>query len=72
MCAGHKGDHGSSSSSSCSDESSSEDEEDCSMRELERKRLHPDRLHSELWFNDPGEVRNNNYNNIKPNNNTKL
>ncbi|KAF4526532.1 hypothetical protein B566_EDAN005899 [Ephemera danica] len=48
------------SSSSCSSDSetssSSEDEADCSMRELERKRLHPDRLHPELWFNDPGEM----------------
>jgi hypothetical protein len=52
----HKGESSSSSCSSSSDDSGSEDEVDCSMRELERKRLHPDRLHPELWFNDPGEV----------------
>lgn len=26
------------------------------MEELERKKAHPDRLHPELWYNDPGEV----------------
>ncbi|XP_067003035.1 ribonuclease 3 [Anabrus simplex] len=39
--------------SSCS---SDDDEEDCAMEELERKRSHPDRLHPELWYNDPGEM----------------
>lgn len=40
--------------SSDSEESSSE--EDTALEELERKRKHPDRLHLELWFNDPKEV----------------
>jgi hypothetical protein len=26
------------------------------MEELERKRLHPYRLHPEMWYNDSGEV----------------
>lgn len=32
------------------------DDEDSTVQELERKRQHPDRLHKELWYNDPGEV----------------
>ncbi|XP_064089574.1 ribonuclease 3-like [Macrobrachium nipponense] len=39
--------------------SSSEDDEndmDRVAKELERKRNHPERLHPELWFNDPGEM----------------
>ncbi|KAG8194728.1 hypothetical protein JTE90_026377 [Oedothorax gibbosus] len=44
-----------SSSSSCSEGSSSE-EEDTAWEELEKKRSHPDRLHPELWFNDPNEM----------------
>ncbi|XP_068249808.1 ribonuclease 3-like [Palaemon carinicauda] len=53
---------GSSSSDSDSEEdnsSSSEDDEndmDRVAKELERKRNHPERLHPELWFNDPGEM----------------
>lgn len=27
------------------------------MEELQRKQQHPYRLHPELWYNDPGEVR---------------
>lgn len=50
----------SSSDSSDSDSSSSSENEESDLdrfsEELERKRSHPDRLHSELWFNDPGEV----------------
>ncbi|XP_059478706.1 ribonuclease 3 isoform X2 [Neocloeon triangulifer] len=42
--------------SSDSDDGSSEDEGECSLRELEHKKKHPDRLHPELWFNDPGEM----------------
>lgn len=49
-------DEGSSSSLSSSYEDSSSDEEDKAMLELERKRKHPQRLHSELWHNEPGEV----------------
>ena len=26
------------------------------MKEMMRKRSHPERLHDELWFNEPGEV----------------
>ncbi|XP_077528570.1 ribonuclease 3-like isoform X3 [Haemaphysalis longicornis] len=42
-----------------SDSSSSESEsdEDNAMEELEVKRKHPYRLHQELWYNDPGEVK---------------
>ncbi|KAK4310674.1 hypothetical protein Pmani_017774 [Petrolisthes manimaculis] len=50
----------SSSASSDSDSSSSSENEESDLdrisEELERKRNHPDRLHSELWFNDPGEM----------------
>ncbi|CAB3375284.1 Hypothetical predicted protein [Cloeon dipterum] len=38
------------------DDGSSEDEGECSLRELEHKKKHPDRLHAELWFNDAGEM----------------
>lgn len=44
-----------SSGSSCSDEDLT-DEEDCTMEELQRKQTHPDCLHSEMWYNDPGEM----------------
>ena len=27
------------------------------MKEMMRKRGHPEKLHDELWFNEPGEVR---------------
>ncbi|KAG8233254.1 hypothetical protein J437_LFUL009962 [Ladona fulva] len=56
----HKVGGGSHSSSSSDDGSSSEDveeeEEDRAMEELQRKRMHPHRLHPELWYNDTGEV----------------
>ena len=26
-------------------------------KEMDRKKSHPERLHLELWFNEPGEVR---------------
>ncbi|XP_014259124.1 ribonuclease 3 [Cimex lectularius] len=49
-CAAH-------SDSDSSTESGEEtDEEEGIMEELERKKSHPDRLHSELWYNDPGEM----------------
>ncbi|XP_045475707.1 ribonuclease 3 [Harmonia axyridis] len=44
-----------SSGSSCSDEDLT-DEEDCTMEELQRKQKHPDCLHPEMWYNDPGEM----------------
>ncbi|CAG9859292.1 unnamed protein product [Phyllotreta striolata] len=43
------------SSSDSSDENLT-DEEDCTMEELHRKQQHPDRLHPEMWFNEPGEM----------------
>ncbi|CAL4099996.1 unnamed protein product [Meganyctiphanes norvegica] len=52
-------DSNSSSSSSSSSSSHSDEEEDIQakrMKELERRKNHPDRLHEELWFNDPGEM----------------
>ncbi|XP_035232949.1 ribonuclease 3-like, partial [Stegodyphus dumicola] len=42
--------------SSSSSEESSDEEEDTAIEELEKKRRHPDRLHLELWFNDPKEM----------------
>nr|CAD7256806.1 unnamed protein product [Timema shepardi] len=45
-----------SSSDTDTNSESSTDEEDCTMEEMERKRLHPYRLHQELWFNDSGEM----------------
>ncbi|KAL7304048.1 hypothetical protein TKK_0003512 [Trichogramma kaykai] len=42
-------------SSSSSDEDSP-DEDDNAMEELMTKKQHPYRLHSEMWFNDPGEM----------------
>ncbi|XP_071516601.1 ribonuclease 3 [Panulirus ornatus] len=52
---------GSSSNDNDSDSTTSSDEDDESemdriSKELEKKRNHPDRLHPELWFNDPGEM----------------
>ncbi|XP_018576714.1 ribonuclease 3 [Anoplophora glabripennis] len=44
------------SSSSDSSEEELTDEEDCTMEELQRKQQHPDRLHPEMWFNEPGEM----------------
>lgn len=26
------------------------------IAEIKRKKAHPDRLHEELWYNDPGQV----------------
>lgn len=46
----------SSSDSSSSEDQIAEDEEDCTMEELVRKQQHPDRLHKEMWYNDPGEM----------------
>lgn len=43
-------------SSSDSSEEDLTDEEDCTMEELQRKQQHPDRLHPEMWFNEPGEM----------------
>lgn len=45
------------SSDSDSDESSGSEDDDV-LAEMETKKKHPDRLHEELWFNDPGEVHN--------------
>ena len=46
-----------SSDSSCSEfESDSDDCEDSAYEELQRKKMHPWRLHDELWYNDIGEV----------------
>lgn len=47
------GEHFSSSESSSGSEN---DEADHAMQELERKQQHPRRLHSEMWYNDPGEM----------------
>lgn len=41
--------------SSCS--SSSDSEVFDVIAEIKRKKAHPDRLHDELWYNDPGQVR---------------
>lgn len=41
--------------SSCS--SSSDSEVFDVIAEIKRKKAHPDRLHEELWYNDPGQVR---------------
>ncbi len=41
---------------SSSDDSGDEDTIKSWMDELNRKRLHPERLHEELWFNEPQEV----------------
>lgn len=53
-------------SSSDSDCESDEDGSSCSsssdsevfdvIAEIKRKKAHPDRLHEELWYNDPGQV----------------
>ncbi|XP_018395838.1 PREDICTED: ribonuclease 3 [Cyphomyrmex costatus] len=44
------------SSSSSSDSDNSLDEDDRTMEELMAKKQHPQRLHPEMWFNDPGEM----------------
>ncbi|XP_060525203.1 ribonuclease 3 [Cylas formicarius] len=46
----------STSSDSESSEDNLTDEENFSMEELQRKQQHPDRLHPEMWYNDPGEM----------------
>ncbi|XP_008547319.1 ribonuclease 3 [Microplitis demolitor] len=43
-------------SSSSSDSDSSIDDDDRTMEELMAKKQHPQRLHPEMWFNDPGEM----------------
>ncbi|CAD6222146.1 GSCOCG00000758001-RA-CDS [Cotesia congregata] len=43
-------------SSSDSDSDSSIDDDDRTMEELMAKKQHPQRLHPEMWFNDPGEM----------------
>lgn len=53
-CKHTAGKEDSSSSSSCDDSSS--DEDDKAIVELERKKQHPQRLHSELWHNESGEM----------------
>ena len=46
----------------CNDSSSSDDEDEeesediKTLKELEIKQNHPDRLHPDLWHNEPGEV----------------
>lgn len=40
--------------SSCS--SSSDSDVFDVIAEIKRKKAHPDRLHEELWYNDPGQV----------------
>lgn len=40
--------------SSCS--SSSDSDVFDVIAEIKRKKAHPDRLHDELWYNDPGQV----------------
>ncbi|XP_064616843.1 ribonuclease 3-like [Liolophura sinensis] len=57
----HHDEDGHSSDSDCSVSSSSEDEEDVEdsmhwVEELNHKIENPYRLHSELWFNEPGEM----------------
>lgn len=54
------------SESSSESECDSEDDSSCSsssdsdvidvIAEIKRKKAHPDRLHEELWYNDPGQV----------------
>ncbi|XP_052871249.1 ribonuclease 3-like, partial [Anopheles cruzii] len=51
-----KSDKHSSSSSEASDTSGSSDENECNMAALEAKIKHPQRLHADLWHNEPGEM----------------
>lgn len=54
------------SESSSESECDSDDDSSCSsssdsevfdvIAEIKRKKAHPDRLHEELWYNDPGQV----------------
>ncbi|XP_045599544.2 ribonuclease 3 [Procambarus clarkii] len=55
-CDSSSSSNGSDSNSSSSSDEDEEDEIDRISKELEKKRSHPDRLHPELWFNDPGEM----------------
>ncbi|KAG5875022.1 hypothetical protein JTB14_004906 [Gonioctena quinquepunctata] len=48
--------HKTEASSSDSSDDSLTDEEDCTMEELQRKQQHPERLHPEMWYNEPGEM----------------
>lgn len=52
----HSSRHVNSDSSSCDSDLEHEDEDDTAYEELQRKKLHPWRLHEELWYNDPGEM----------------
>jgi len=55
VCSGNNG-----SSTSDDDDDDDEDEyyekENSTLKELDRKCSHPDRLHSELWYNEVGEM----------------
>ncbi|XP_025200487.1 ribonuclease 3 [Melanaphis sacchari] len=55
VCSGNNG-----SSSSDDDDDDDDDEyyekENSTLKELDRKCSHPDRLHSELWYNEVGEM----------------
>lgn len=42
--------------SSSSDEDEDDDKENATLKELDRKSSHPDRLHHELWYNEVGEM----------------
>jgi len=42
--------------SSTSDEDDEDEKENSTLKELDRKCSHPDRLHSELWYNEFGEM----------------
>ncbi|GLV45263.1 drosha [Carabus blaptoides fortunei] len=50
----HKSEHCEETDSSSED--ITDDEEENIMEELSRKQQHPDRLHPEMWYNDPGEM----------------
>uniref|UniRef100_UPI00398F7C3D ribonuclease 3 n=1 Tax=Pristiophorus japonicus TaxID=55135 RepID=UPI00398F7C3D len=55
---------GSSSDSGCDSDGNSSGSSTCSsdseiidvIEEIKRKKAHPDRLHEELWYNDPGQM----------------
>uniref|UniRef100_A0A4W3IZX3 Ribonuclease 3 n=1 Tax=Callorhinchus milii TaxID=7868 RepID=A0A4W3IZX3_CALMI len=54
----------SSSESDCESDEESDDSSTCSsdselidvIEEIKRRKAHPDRLHEELWYNDPGQM----------------
>lgn len=50
------GSHSSDDDSSTCDEDENEDNENSTLKELDRKSAHPDRLHPELWYNELGEM----------------